>query len=226
MTMRFLCFFLIVWPIGSFCQEYQKDIKTKSQKEDSLNKYQSDLISKTDLLKALEMSGVGIFKFPLDSFDKPYKLSINLDEYVDSKKVDSTTIYSFDNTYIHYKNDSSDVKLYFDYIDQLVFFSKEIDSLCVLKIETYGSSIGGIKLKKNNARSNQSYNWRSYSKTKWGLNRNIPLLIYASSWYDKKYNFERFCGVIDLSKDEKGTRELLENSPHYYIISYEVSNSD
>lgn len=215
-----------MWPISSFCQEYQKDIKTKTQKEDLHNKYQSDLISKTDLLKALEMSGIGIFKFPLDSFDKRYKLSINLDEYVDSKKVSSKTIYSFNNTYIHYKEDSSNAKAYFDYIDQLLFFYKETDSLSTLKIETYGGAIGGIKLKKNNARKNQYYNWRSYSKTNWSLNKNIPLLIYASSWYDKKYNFERFCGVVDLSKDEKGTKELLDNSPHYYLISYEVSNSN
>ena len=222
--MRFVSLFLVLCSINSFCQEYKKNSKTKEQKEDSYNKYQSEQITKTDLLKALEMIGVGIFKFPLDSFDKPYKMSINLDEYVNSEKINSKHIYSFKNTYSYYENVAGKAKPYLDYIDQLVFFSKESDILCALKIETYGGGIGGIKLKKNNERRNQYYNWRSYSNINWELNKNTPLLIYASSWFDKKNNFERFCGVVDLSKDENGTKELLENSPHYYIISYEVTN--
>lgn len=93
----------------------------------------------------------------------------------------------------------------------------------MITIDTYGSAVGGIRLKQSITRKHQFYDFRRYNEYKWVLNKPVPLLIYASSWYDKKYNIERFCGTNDLSKDEKETKELLDNSSHYYIISYKVS---
>jgi hypothetical protein len=47
-------------------------------------------------------------------------------------------------------------------------------------------------------------------------------LVFASSWYDDRIKQDRFCGTSDLSLDEKATKELLNFSPHYYVISLKV----
>jgi len=70
------------------------------------------------------------------------------------------------------------------------------------------------------------YNWRVYSKNDWVLNEEVPLLVYASSWYDEKYDVMRFCGAVDLSLSEEDTKELLDRSPHYFVISYKIAELD
>ncbi|MDO6432698.1 DUF5041 domain-containing protein [Flavitalea sp. BT771] len=207
-------------------QHYLKDARSPAQKEDPYNSYQSDFISKTDLLKALELAGVQVFKFPLASFAKEYKLSVTVDEYVDGKKGRSIDLYAIGkNTYTYFKDSSLDIHhgLFTDFIDQLTFLSRnENDSSIILALTTYAGS-DRIRLAKRQTRKFQYYNWRRFSKTDWVLNRETPLLVCASSWYDPKNNVERFCGVVDLSRDEKETRKLLSASPHYYLISYKVS---
>ena len=210
-----------------FAQEFRKDTRSQQQKEDNFNTYQSDAISKIDLLKALEFEGIRIFKFPLSPFDKEYKLTVKLDEYVNGKIISSKNVYYYGkNTYTHFEDsapkDSVPV-FYIDYIDQLFFYTKiKNDNEISATLSTYAGS-DGMRLKTRKTRKNQFYNWRHYSKTDWVLNKDIPLLVCASSWYDTKYKIERFCGVVDLSLDEKQTKELLEDSPHYFVISYKVS---
>jgi len=211
-----------------FAQKYQKDARTPAQKEDPHNSYQADLVSRTDLLKALELAGVQVFKFPLASFAKEYKLSVRIYEYVNGCQSSSRDLYAIGkNTYTHFRDSSSmDTPrvLSIDFIDQLTFFSRnENDSSLSLVIATYAGS-DRIRIFKKQTRKFQYYTWRRYSKTDWVLNQEIPLLVWASSWYDQKNNVERFCGVVDLSRDKKETKELLNSSPHYYVISYKVSD--
>ncbi|BAO74604.1 DUF5041 domain-containing protein [Winogradskyella sp. PG-2] len=49
------------------------------------------------------------------------------------------------------------------------------------------------------------------------------MLIFASSWLDKEYNFHRFCGVVNLKDDDEKTTELLTSSPNYIVINYKIS---
>jgi hypothetical protein len=204
--------------------QYREDTRSQNMKEDSFNQYQSEQISELDLIRALAFAGIHIYKIPLRPFDKKYTIVVTMDEYVQGKKIKSKNIIEEDNTYI-YTNDSiatEESVPYIDYIDQITFYMKDNDSINVLELRTYA---GGSKMhfKKNITRENQFYNWRSYSKTDWILNENIPLLVYASSWYDEKYKIERFCGVVDLSLKKEYTDELLNNSPHYFAISYKIS---
>ena len=215
--------------VGSnlYAQKYQKDTRTPAQREDPYNSYQADLVSKTDLLRALEFAGIEVFKFRLASFEKEYKLSVRIEEYVNGRKSSVRDLYAIGkNTYTHFKDtgliDPHPV-LFIDFIDQLTFFSSnENDGSISLGLTTYAGS-DRIRLIKKQTRKFQFYNWRRYNKTDWVLNQEIPLLVWASSWYDKKNKVERFCGAVDLSRNDKETRELLSSSPHYYVISYQVS---
>lgn len=208
--------------VTAYSQEFKKDHRSKQLKEDNYNEYQVNQISKTDLLKALGVAGIRIFNCPITpKFDKIYKLAINLDEYVDGKKVSTESISpNKHNTYTFYEGD----KLYFNYINELKFIAKEVksDSVALLNIEVHGNTYD-VQLKKHKERRGQFYQWRRFYKADWVLDKEIPVLVFASSWYDKKNSMERFCGVVDLSSDKNATDELLKNSTHYFMINYKIS---
>jgi len=209
--------------------QYRKDDRPQHVKEDQYNQYQANNVSQTDILRALEIAGVRIFDIPITPvFEREYSLSLNLDEYKDGEKIDSEELlyYPFwrENTYAHYIYDSIEQKdvRYFDYIPKLTIFTKnDNDTTEILNVRHLGLERRGIKLNKKKERDGQFYTWRSYSKTDWILSEEVPMLVFASSWHDGQY--ERFCGAADLSKDEEATKELLINSPHYFVLSLKVS---
>ncbi|MDL2241307.1 DUF5041 domain-containing protein [Bacteroidales bacterium OttesenSCG-928-L03] len=222
MKKLFLAFITALISISALSQEtYRQDDRPQEVKEDQYDLYQTGLVSELDLLHALELLGVQIFIVPISpAFEKEYKMTIVCREYVDSVEVKSRNInlnYARNNTYPYYV----DTVRHFDYIPRLAFYTQEKDSTLFARIETFGSTTG-CTLKKNIVREGQFYRWRRYSQTDWKLNEEVPLLVYASSWYDERFKINRFCGVVDLSLDEEQTKELLDNSPHYYMISLKV----
>lgn len=207
-------------------QEYKKDTRKKLQKQDPQNSYQGDLKSDIDIYKALELVGINIFKIPLPPFDKKMKFSMTIYEYSNGEKISSKKVpFGNDNTYSHFiKTDSGQLERYYDYIDEISIITKDEDSVCKLSIQTYGRGISGLKLIKKKDTKDQFYEWRYYGKDNLKLNEETPMLVFASSWYDKNIDADRFCGApFDLSSDKKESEILFENSPHYYVISYKLS---
>jgi hypothetical protein len=210
---------LIIACLG-FAQEIKKNQSSQLLKEDSNNSYKSDKITDLDLIQALEIAGIRIHKFDLGQFDTTYNLLMFADEYVGGKIVKTDTIFSGNNIYSFYEKGSKDYFL--DYIDQIKIFTKDEENKTSLYIETYGMGIKNeIAFEKTDKK--QFFQWRNYLNTTWKLNKKIPLMVFASSWEDKKYGFQRFCGVVNLIENEKGTNELLSSSPHYFSVSYLVT---
>jgi hypothetical protein len=219
--------FIVIPPANG--QEYKKDPRSREEKQDRYNQNQADGINKMQLRKALEMSGIRIFLFPLKPFDKEYKVNIYIHEYRNEKKVENDEQSLFnndniycaeDNTYSYYEKDANNESVrYKDYINHFNCYTKETDTVTIIRFETYDCS-AKRPLHKNKA--NRSYHWRTYSKIDWVLNEEIPVLVYASSWYDEKYNIYRFCGINDLSLDENATKQLFDSSPHYFVIGYKI----
>ena len=208
---------------------YRKDDRPQNIKEDMYNEYQTDLISVIDMLKALaELAGIRIFKIPISPvFDKEYKISVYLDEYVDGEKINSKDMFDYSvlkkNTYHYAIKDTVEQKdIYFDdFIPNLTFFTQDNDTIMRLNINHYGVGLNGGTLHKKKLREGQFYNWRIYRKIEWQLNEEVPMLVFASSWHDGQ--FERFCGTVELYENEEETKALLKQSPHYYVISLKVS---
>jgi hypothetical protein len=229
MRTLFLAFICALISTGAVPQDikYHPDNRPQGLKEDKYNTYQTDRIGELELLKALEIAGIRVFSIPVSpAFDKEYKLSVSVDEYVKGEKVNSIPILNGSNTYIHFPGDTMPPS--FDYIPKLTLFTKDEDTIQTLSVHHYGGSRSGIVLKKTKIEEwqrpgTQFYNWRAYSKTDWKLNEEVPLLVYASAWYDEKFKIFRFCGVVDLSHSEEATQELFDNSPHYYVINMKVS---
>ena len=205
--------------LNSYSQsEYKVDKRPQNQKEHNLSDVED--ISLSDMMEILEFQGIKINKFKLGKFDKPYNISLIADEYLNGKLISSDTIVNTSNTYIHFKSE----KPFYDFIDQITIITKNIpgEKKSQLLIKTYGFSMSRLMNMKNVEKEN-SLNWVKYTDTKWQLNKKIPLLIYASSWLDEKYNIRRFCGVNTLIEGDKDTIELLNSSRNYVKISYLVS---
>lgn len=213
-----LCLPLVQPPL--LAQKAKPDFRPSLLKEDPNNELQSDEITQLDLLHALDFAGIGVNKFRLGRFDQTYQLHIFADTYENGEITRTDTLLAGDNEYIYFERGEKDY--FVDYIDQLKFVTKTDDNHCELRLHTYAfSSRKEISLKKWD--DQQFYNWRTYSDTRWTINKQIPLMVFASSWEDKEYGFHRFCGTVNLREGEAGTEELLESSPTYVKISYRVS---
>ena len=135
--------------------------------------------------------------------------------------ISSDTLLNTSNTYVYIE---SEEPLY-HYIDQITIMTKDFpeEKKSQIMIKTYGFSTTTSIEMKHTEKENVLY-WRKYLDTEWELKKKIPLLIYASSWLDKRYNIRRFCGAKYLKENDEGTNELLNSSPNYVKISYFVTD--
>ena len=222
--MKRLIIALLGWlaMLSSYAQDFKEDRRPQIEKENLMD-YLYDEISEIDILDALEMAGLLIHKFQLGEFDKKYRFILLADEYVSGTKVKSDTLLNYNNVYDYYLDEEKGP--FSDYLDQIKIITKTADNSSTLKIILYNvitqKEIGLTKLD-----NRQFYVWREYKNTHWKKGESIPLMIFASSWYDKKYNLHRFCGVTTLSEGDEDTIELLTSSPNYIIISYQVNDID
>lgn len=200
-------------------QERAPDRRIQLIKEDSQNRYQSNNITNLDILQALDFADIQIKKFNLGQFDEHYELYLISETYKKGQVVHTDTILADDNMYHYFQTAQEDV--FYDYLDQLKFITKDDDNKSEIRLHTYKMSRKfNIELEKWDDR--QFYNWRSYTETHWKLNKKVPLMVFASSWQDKRYDFHRFCGRVTLEEGEEGTEELLRESPTYVLFSYIV----
>jgi hypothetical protein len=196
------------------------DTRIQLLKEDGLNRYRSQEINQLDMVQALDFMGVRIRKFNLGTFDQKYQLHIFAETYRNGEVVKTDTMLAYDNEYHYYEQGKKDYFL--DFIDQLKFIANSEDNRSEVRLHTYAMSTKlDIELEKWSDK--QFYNWRFFKDAPWELNRKIPLMVFASSWEDKRYGFHRFCGVVNLEEGEEGTEELLEYSPSYVLFSYVVT---
>ena len=212
LSIIFLCF------ANSFGQEIHKNEREQLIKEDRYNQYKANQISDLDIALAFEILGLRINKFYFGEFDKKYNFYLLVNEYVDNKIVKTDTLLKTNNLYHYYKEGN----LLYDYIDQIKIFTKEEEGKLELYLQTYKMRTQKeINYQKND--KDQFYNLRNYTDTKWVLDQKVPMLVYASSWEDKQHGLHRFCGVVNLSVNDKDTEELFSRSPHYFVISYKVT---
>ncbi|MDA3817361.1 MAG: DUF5041 domain-containing protein [Prolixibacteraceae bacterium] len=202
-------------------QVFKVDNRLQNLKEDSRSDLQANEITNIDFLQALELTGVKIHKFHIGTFDRKYKLYFLLNEYLDGEIVKTDTLFVKDNTYAFYENDTR----YFNYIDQIKIFTKQEKELLKIKITTYAMTWQS-KIDYEITEKDQNYYMRYYSDATWKENVAIPLLVFASSWKDEKYGFQRFCGATQLDDEDEDTKALLKFSPHYFKISYIASGYD
>lgn len=218
MIVLFSIFILIVQ--FSYSQEIKPNILPRILKDDPLNQYNIDNITNFDIVKALEILDVRIFKFHFGQFDKVYNLVFTIEESVDGKIVKIDTIYKKTNLYTYIARGY--IEYYRDYLDQILIFTKAEENSSTMFIRLNSTSLQKhIKYVKTDPY--QFFTWRRFEDIPWRLEKKIPLLVFASSWKDKKIEgLQLFCGVEILSENDPDTVELLSKSPHYFLLSYYV----
>lgn len=219
-TISCLICFLLLGCLQIQAQKVKPDPRLPLLKEDSQNKYRSTEITQLDLLHALDFAGIRVQKFKLGRFDQQYQLHIFAETYEKGEIVKRDTLFAGDNQYHYFEQGEKDY--FYDYLDQLKFISKSEDNRSEIRLHTYAMSTKKeVALKKWD--DQQFYNWRYFADAHWKLNQQIPLMVFASSWKDKRYGFHRFCGAVNLKEGDKDTQELLQESPTYVLFSYQVS---
>jgi len=202
----------------SFGQDFKVDPRTQMEKENPMGLHEPEKTSMLDVLEVIEIQGITINKIEFGKFDKNYNIILLSDKYDKGKLVKTDTLAQFESTYRYYEED----KPYYDFMDKIKIITKTDDTKSELHIKTYNFvTKAEIELKRMN--ENSFFNWRSYKKTDWELDKKIPIMVFASSWKDEKYGFDRFCGVAFLTDNGKDTNELLELSPSYSMIYYQVN---
>lgn len=218
---KILLFAFLATALFGYTQTKVVDTRPQLEKEDSNDMYTQSNISTLDLLEALELAGVRAHKFNIGKMEKEYKFLMFADEYINGKLVKTDTLVDYTNEYGFWIDEEYNP----GYIDQIKVFTKTEENLATINIRTYAlGTTKEINLGKTDTR--QFYNWRAYKDTQWKLNTKVPLLIFASSWLDKQYNFHRFCGVVNLKDNDPRTQELLDYSPNYVVLSYKIAEKD
>ena len=179
--------------INSYGQHFKRPKVELVPKEDYMDEYQASQISKVDLLNALNSLGVRVFNCRLlPRFTKTYKLTVDVDEYVNGKMIGTRSVSpDEDNVYYFWEKN----KQYADYISKINLIARDADSVCILSVDVMGNTTSGIKLKKTRKEAT-ILSVEKVQCNQLEAGRQIPMLVYSSSWYDKKAEIERSCGAV------------------------------
>lgn len=202
----------------------------------------------SDYSSLLKESGYEVFPFDISSLsDGQYHITFKIKEYKDGKKASDDFLgvnLTFRNMTLvsdFSKKDQESIKPEeMDVPERGIYkWGKKIvvgftpapnDSIrpMLLEIENMGAcnarlpmlpqyenndSIKGKKL--------YMYITRPFKQQELKTGQFIPLVMYGSFWYDKKFGIHRCCGESVIDSDMSS--EILKYIPHYYIIGIEVS---
>jgi hypothetical protein len=200
--------------------ELKKEV-SQSNKDDRLNLYNSEKINSVDLLEAFDFIGVQIHKFEIGEFNKRRDLILLMKEFENGILKTTDTLTTTDNQFYESFDENGSPNMGF--IDQIKILTKTDNEKSELVVKTYRGQSAKRSVALNKVDDNQFFLWRVYEETKWKTDKEVPLMIFASSWYDERINNHRFCGVAKLTEKTEATDELLKNSPNYLLISYKVT---
>ncbi|MDB4901560.1 MAG: hypothetical protein JWQ63_841 [Mucilaginibacter sp.] len=97
-----------LFSLNTYSQNFKKDLRPDSVKEDYMDEYQADQINKVDLLRALNSLGVRVFNCQLlPRFTKTYNLTVNVDEFVNGKMINTKNVSPMKKTYTSFGKKTS-----------------------------------------------------------------------------------------------------------------------
>lgn len=179
-----------------------------------------------DVVDALSLADINIFKHDLGVIDKNCKISVIVEEWKDFKLVDSNTQISlpvkttFSPDYVREAEESTTIR---------AINKKFNDSLMIVEIsinDRFRPIFLNMKqLDKENR--HLPYFPVPYKHKLVETDKNVPIMLYGTMWYDEDFDVYRFCGRQWLT-DEKGdeaSKELLTSSPHFYIVYYRIEDN-
>jgi hypothetical protein len=196
----------------------QINLTIGQEKNDSLLKIELTTINMEDIVDALNLTGVEIFKFNTGEFDKKLEFTLLLEEFVaDTLKLERI-LFTGKNWQTIYDENNQPIE---KFINTIRIISHKDESECKLSIDLKGTTLNR-QFSVNKTYNRQFFKWIKYSDTNWTLNKKIPLMTYISSWQDEK-GYIRFCGLRVLNDGDKDMNRYFSLSPNYFILSYKVN---
>lgn len=192
-------------------------------------------VNNEDIMWLLEDKGLKFFKYDLsDQFDETYNINIYIKE-VDSNGPKEKLLLSFgknkksitefndkDKEEYRLRNPNiKDEEIYHHLLDELkIGFNNINDSLVDVKFNISGNE-RHININLRNCFINPNrkffyYEIRTFKEQDFEPNKEIPLLMYGSAWYDKQSGLVRFCMGHELDSDL--SNDAFQYMPHYYVI--------
>lgn len=198
-------------------------------------------------IELLNASGYQAYSFDIsDLKNETYILNFEIREYVNGVMTDKTLRRgSFENRIMVQDfmwSELSDEELAlikadsYDYeqgiyavADQVTigFMPSKNDSTMVgqISVANMGSSRLELPLKPIQNQSLKGpvyqYDTKPFKSSSFQTDRFIPLVLYLSFWYDQQCNIIRCCGEEVI--DPEMTAEILQYSPHFYVIGVTVT---
>ncbi len=195
-----------------------------------------------DYLPLLQASGYKAYSFDMSEFlNDTYQITFKVNEYVDSVGIVNTTKTTFTNRTmlnLFSKEDQQRIlkegravnpeKGIYDQSDKIIigFSPASTDSLktLYLTVEGQGFMRCGLNLKglmdPYTKKLTYAYDSRPFKIDKFEEGNFIPLVLLGSFWLDTEHGFLRFCGANEMDPDM--STELLEDTPHYFVIGVEI----
>lgn len=198
--------------------------------------------SMSDALFILKSMGIEMVRFDLSTLQQnTFEISIYIDEYIDGvkqeRKLDrnlgkNREILSEDIAadFIAAKSENFDTvnNVLLRHKDIGIYILPENDSVVTCRINltdgaTLSTPLPLKELKPTSPRFRFSYEMRPFSVNEFNQSSSeIPLMLYASYWYDDKSYFYRFCGEKMIDPEMNSDSNILTYSPHYYVIGISV----
>ena len=170
----------------------------------------SDIDSR-DILDAMAFSGIGIFKFKIDSLEKTFNFYLIAEEFAGKDNLIKT------DTLLG----GGGFKLTNEKINEIRFLTKikndSFDKVDMFISTPVVSAWQSIEVEKKFARKHY---WVRFENSDVNENHKIPLLFFGSEW-DTIYNGQettRFCSMDRVPVDLSG--DAISEIPHFYVISY------
>ena len=196
-----------------------------------------------DYLPLLQASGYRVYSFDISEFlDESYFFNFQIREYVNKEEVEGKyRNFMFPNRVMLAEMPESSQKSILQegraadpengvYIQSkkltIGFRPAKEDSVQFVRLSLDGLGESGMPLelkplkKSENDKQFYYYESRPFKIEKFEEGKFIPLVFFASYWYDEKGGFFRFCGADEIGPNMEA--DYVENTPHFYVIGVEI----
>lgn len=189
-----------------------------------------------DIFNVLSDMGIEMFRYDLSAFnDSVYVVEAYVEEYEGNSPTGYVRTFELDRNICSLEDEPEEERLslrkehkipdgenYWENIRDLSIYLRHMsdnDSVAIIRISepNIGKSISvQLKLHPIDSFGVYMYDTRDFELKKMEHDKDIPLLLYGSWWYEPSTSLFRFCGENEIDVEKKAA--ILKYIPHYYII--------
>ena len=194
-----------------------------------------------DIVRTLNANGYEFYSFDLSTFnDKTYQIEVYIQEGDSTGLLTDNEIRGagwqsrqfLKDIPEEYRQDVNPIDPETGLVDQIsrigISIAPKTDSTVIVRINIgqYGMSRELkqqpiIRYEKDQPILYRAYGTRPFKIETFESGKDIPLVLYASYWYDSQVNLYRLCGEEEIDPDM--STPILKNIPHYYVIGIRLT---